>query len=98
MEPKGSVKRGSRVGISYKMPPNVYEQVHKLVYEEKRFSTVSDCITQALISFIDIQNGNGQLPDLFKEYLSSEEGKDMLRTTMREMLMEVLSSQSSSIK
>ncbi len=41
--------RGERVAISYKMPPNIYEKVNKLVYEEKKFSTVSDCITQVFI-------------------------------------------------
>ena len=87
-----AIRSGSRVAISYKMPPNVYEKVHRLVYEERKFSTVSDCITQALISFIDNQNGAGQLPELFKGYLSSEEGKDLMRRIMREMLVEVLSS------
>lgn len=93
MPDKGSVKPGERVAISYKMPPNVYEKVNKLVYEDKKFSTVSDCITQALIYFIDNQNGMGQFPELFKEYISSDEGRDLMKKMMREVLVDVLSSQ-----
>jgi hypothetical protein len=93
MDDKSTIKSGSRVAVSYKMPPNVYEKVHRLVYEEKKFSTVSDCITQALISFIDNQNGTGQIPELFEEYLSSEDGKNMLRDVTRQILMEILSPQ-----
>lgn len=93
MPDKGSVKPGERVAISYKMPPNVYEKVNKLVYEDKKFSTVSDCITQALIYFIDNQNGMGQFPELFKQYMSSDEGRDLMKKMMREVLVDVLSSQ-----
>jgi hypothetical protein len=93
MPDKGSGKPGERVAISYKMPPNIYEKVNKLVYEEKKFSTVSDCITQALIYFIDNQNGMGQFPELFKEYISSDEGRDLMKKMMREVLVDVLSSQ-----
>jgi Cdc6-like AAA superfamily ATPase len=93
MDDKSTIKSGSRVAVSYKMPPNVYEKVHRLVYEEKKFSTVSDCITQALISFIDNHNGAGQIPELFEAYLSSEDGKDMMRSVTRQILMEILSPQ-----
>ena len=50
MAEKIPATRGERVAISYKMPPNIYDKVNKLVYEEKKFSTVSDCITQDFIS------------------------------------------------
>jgi Arc/MetJ-type ribon-helix-helix transcriptional regulator len=93
MATKGFIQRGERVAISYKMPPNIYEKVNKLVYEEKKFSTVSDCITQALISFIDNQNGMGQFPNLFKEYIASDEGRDLMKQMMKEVLVEILSSQ-----
>jgi hypothetical protein len=92
MDDKSSIKSGSRVAVSYKMPPNVYEKVHRLVYEEKKFSTVSDCITQALISFIDNQNGAGKVPELVEAYLFSEDGRDLLRKVTRQTLMEMLSS------
>jgi hypothetical protein len=91
MDGKSTIKSGSRVAVSYKMPPNVYEKVHRLVYEEKKFSTVSDCITQALISFIDNQNGAGQIPELFEAYLFSDDGKDLMRKVTRQILMEILS-------
>ncbi len=51
MVEKVPASRGERVAISYKMPPNIYDKVNKLVYEEKKFSTVSDCITQVFIIF-----------------------------------------------
>jgi Arc/MetJ-type ribon-helix-helix transcriptional regulator len=93
MAAKGPGTRGERVAISYKMPPNIYEKVSKLVYEDKKFSTVSDCITQALIYFVDNHNGMGQFPELFREYISSEEGRDVMKKMMREVLLEVLSTQ-----
>jgi len=82
---------GERVAISYKMPPNVYDKVYRLVYEEKKFSTVSDCITQALIYFIDNQNDVGQVKELFTEYIASDEGRDLMKKLMKEVLVEVLS-------
>jgi hypothetical protein len=72
------------------MPPNVYEKVHRLVYEEKKFSTVSDCITQALISFIDNQNGAGKVPEMVEAYLFSEDGRDLMRKVTRQTMMEIL--------
>ena len=85
--------RGERVAISYKMPPNIYEKVNKLVYEEKKFSTVSDCITQALLSFVDNHHDMGQFKDLFKDYMATEEGRELMKTMMKEVLLDVLSSQ-----
>jgi Arc/MetJ-type ribon-helix-helix transcriptional regulator len=85
--------RGERVAISYKMPPNIYEKVNKLVYEEKKFSTVSDCITQALLSFVDNHHDMGQFRELFREYMATEEGREFLKVMMREVLVDVLSSQ-----
>jgi Arc/MetJ-type ribon-helix-helix transcriptional regulator len=82
MGEKGSVQGGERVAISYKMPPNVYEKVYRLVYEEKRFSTVSDCITQALIYFID---------------LASDEGKEFMKKMMKELLVDVLTTEQQGI-
>ncbi len=90
MDDKSTIKSGSRVAVSYKMPPNVYEKVHRLVYEEKKFSTVSDCITQALISFIDNQNGSGKVPEIVEAYLFSEDGRDLMRKVTRQTLMEIL--------
>lgn len=80
------------MAISYKMPPNIYDKVNKLVYEEKKFSTVSDCITQALLSFVDNHHDMGQLKDHFRDYMSSEEGRDLMKK-MKDVLVEVLSSQ-----
>jgi hypothetical protein len=85
--------RGERVAISYKMPPNIYEKVNKLVYEEKKFSTVSDCITQALLSFVDNHHDMGQFKENFKDYLASEEGREVMKTMMKEVLLDVLSTQ-----
>jgi hypothetical protein len=85
--------RGERVAISYKMPPNIYEKVNKLVYEEKKFSTVSDCITQALLSFVDNHHDMGQFRELFKEYLSSDEGRELMKDMMKDVLLDVLSHQ-----
>jgi Arc/MetJ-type ribon-helix-helix transcriptional regulator len=93
MGEKGAVQGGERVAISYKMPPNVYEKVYKLVYEEKRFSTVSDCITQALINFVDNHNDVGQFREYLEEYLASEEGKDFMKKMMKELLVDVLTTQ-----
>jgi len=93
MVEKGPGSRGERVAISYKMPPNIYEKVNKLVYEEKKFSTVSDCITQALLAFVDNHHDMGQFRELFKDYMSSEEGRELMRTMMKEVLLDVLSNQ-----
>jgi len=90
--------RGERVAISYKMPPNIYEKVNKLVYEDKKFSTVSDCITQALLSFVDNHHDMGQFKELFKDYMSSEEGREVMKMMMKEVLMDVLSSQKVDVK
>jgi Arc/MetJ-type ribon-helix-helix transcriptional regulator len=97
MGEKGGVQGGERVAISYKMPPNVYDKVYNLVYEEKKFSTVSDCITQALIYFIDNHNDVGQLKDYLEEYLASDEGKDFMKKMMKELLVDVLTSQQQAI-
>jgi Arc/MetJ-type ribon-helix-helix transcriptional regulator len=93
MAEKAPGTRGERVAISYKMPPNIYEKVNKLVYEEKKFSTVSDCITQALLSFVDNHHDMGQFKENFKDYLASEEGREVMKTMMKEVLLDVLSTQ-----
>ncbi|HII76902.1 MAG TPA: hypothetical protein HA264_07710 [Methanolinea sp.] len=93
MVDRGNNKRGERVAISYKMPPNIYEKVNKLVYEEKKFSTVSDCITQALIYFVDNQNDVGQFKENLHDYLASEEGKDFMKKIMKDLLVDVLTTQ-----
>jgi len=98
MAEKEPLKRGERVAISYKMPPNIYEKVNKLVYEEKKFSTVSDCITQALLSFVDNQHDMGQFKELFREYLASDEGRELMKNMMKEVLLDVLSSQKVEVK
>ena len=98
MAEKGPQSGGERVAISYKMPPNIYEKVNKLVYEEKKFSTVSDCITQALLSFVDNQHDMGQFKELFKDYLSSDEGRELMKKMMKEVLVDVLSSQKTEAK
>ena len=46
--------RGERVAISYKMPPNIYEKVNKLVYEEKKFSTALIASRKLLLSSLII--------------------------------------------
>ena len=81
------------MAISYKMPPNIYEKVNKLVYEEKKFSTVSDCITQALIYFVDNQNDVGQFKENLHDYLASEEGRDFMKKIMKDLLVDVLTTQ-----
>ena len=91
MAEKGPGSRGERVAISYKMPPNIYEKVNKLVYEEKKFSTVSDCITQALLAFVDNHHDMGQFKELFKDYMSSDEGRELMKNMMKEVLLDVLS-------
>ena len=91
MAEKIPANRGERVAISYKMAPNIYEKVNKLVYEEKKFSTVSDCITQALLSFVDNHHDMGQFKELFKDYMSSDEGRELMKKMMKEVLIDVLS-------
>jgi Arc/MetJ-type ribon-helix-helix transcriptional regulator len=93
MAEKVQASRGERVAISYKMPPNIYDKVNKLVYEEKKFSTVSDCITQALLSFVDNHHDMGQFRELFKDYMSSDEGRELMKNMMKEVLLDVLSTQ-----
>ena len=93
MAEKGPAIRGERVAISYKMPPNIYEKVNKLVYEEKKFSTVSDCITQALLSFVDNHHDMGQFKELFRDYMASDEGRELMKVMMQEVLLDMLSSQ-----
>ncbi|MFA5254799.1 MAG: hypothetical protein WC367_09040 [Methanoregula sp.] len=93
MVEKVPASRGERVAISYKMPPNIYEKVNKLVYEEKKFSTVSDCITQALLAFVDNHHDMGQFKELLKEYMSSDEGREMMKNMMKDVLVDLLSSQ-----
>jgi len=90
---RGNTKRGERVAVSYKMPPNIYEKVNRLVYEEKKFSTVSDCITQALLYFVDNQNDVGQFKENLHEYLDSDEGKDFMKKIMKDLLVDVLTTQ-----
>ncbi|HNS82449.1 MAG TPA: hypothetical protein PKL26_01755 [Methanolinea sp.] len=67
--------------------------MNKLVYEEKKFSTVSDCITQALIYFVDNQNDVGQFKENLHDYLASEEGKDFMKKIMKDLLVDVLTTQ-----
>ncbi|MFZ0006576.1 MAG: hypothetical protein WCC86_08125 [Methanoregula sp.] len=93
MVEKVPLNRGERVAISYKMPPNIYDKVNKLVYEEKKFSTVSDCITQALLSFVDNHHDMGQFKELLKDYMSSDEGRELMKNMMKEVLLDVLSTQ-----
>ncbi|MEN6395664.1 MAG: hypothetical protein ABFC78_04185 [Methanoregula sp.] len=93
MVEKVAASRGERVAISYKMPPNIYEKVNKLVYEEKKFSTVSDCITQALLSFVDNHHDMGQFKELLKDYMVSDEGRELMKNMMKEVLVDVLSTQ-----
>jgi Arc/MetJ-type ribon-helix-helix transcriptional regulator len=90
MAEKKPAGRGERVAISYKMPPNIYEKVNRLVYEEKKFSTVSDCITQALISFVDTRHDRERAEQLFREYLASDAGREFLRDEIRGALVDVL--------
>ena len=35
----------------------------------------------------------GQFRELFKDYMSSEEGRELMRTMMKEVLLDVLSNQ-----
>jgi Arc/MetJ-type ribon-helix-helix transcriptional regulator len=93
MMEKSAVSRGERVAISYKMPPNIYEKISKLVYEEKKFSTISDCITQALLSFVDNRHDMEQFRELLKDYMASDEGRELLKNMMKELLIDVLSNQ-----
>ena len=93
MVEKIPASRGERVAISYKMPPNIYEKVNKLVYEEKKFSTVSDCITQALLSFVDNHHDMGQVKELLMDYMVSDEGRELMKKMMKEVLVDVLSTQ-----
>ena len=93
MVEKVPLNRGERVAISYKMPPNIYDKVNKLVYEEKKFSTISDCITQALLSFVDNHHDMGQFKELLKDYMASDEGRELMKNMMKEVLLDVLSTQ-----
>lgn len=86
----GAAARGERVAISYKMPPNIYRKVKTLVHEEKKFSTVSDCITQALLSFIDNHHDRDAFRDQVRDYLASDEGQEILKAMTKEVLVEVL--------
>jgi Arc/MetJ-type ribon-helix-helix transcriptional regulator len=93
MVEKVPASRGERVAISYKMPPNIYEKVNNLVYVEKKFSTISDCITQALLAFVDNHHDMGQVKELLKDYMSSDEGRELMKKMMKEVLVDVLSTQ-----
>jgi len=93
MTEKGAAARGERVAISYKMPPNIYRKVKTLVHEEKKFSTVSDCITQALLSFVDNHHDREAFRDQFRDYLASDEGREILKAMMKDVLVDVLLSQ-----
>ncbi len=93
MADRANREGGGRVAISYKMPPNIYDKVNKLVYEEKKFSTVSDCITQALIYFVDNHNDVGALKENLQEYLASEEGRDYIKKIVKELLVDSFSAQ-----
>ncbi len=95
MADRGNNQGGERVAISYKMPPNIYEKVNKLVYEEKKFSTISDCITQALIYFVDNHSDMGQFKEQFEDFVKSEEGHELFKQMMREVMVDLLSSQAS---
>ena len=98
MVEKAPAIRGERVAISYKMPPNIYEKVNMLVYEEKKFSKVSDCITQALLSSVDNHHDIGQFREMFKDYMLSDEGRELMKNMMKEVLLDVLSHQKIQIK
>jgi len=67
------------------------------VYEGKNFSTVSDCITQTLLSFVD-HHDMGQFKELFKDNLSSDEGRELMKHMMKEVLLDVLSHQKIGVK
>lgn len=87
---KRPVNGGERVAISYKMPPNIYGKVSRLVYEEKRFSTVSDCITQALLAFVDDHHDKAQMEGLVRDYLASDEGKAYIKSQVKDVLSDML--------
>jgi hypothetical protein len=40
----------------------------------------------------------GQFPELFKEYMNSEEGRELMKRMMKETLLEVLSTQQTEAK
>jgi hypothetical protein len=61
------------------------------VYVEKKFSTVSDCITQALLSFVDNHHDKGQVRELFREYMASDEGRELMKAMMKKVLLDILS-------
>ncbi|MGA2160900.1 MAG: hypothetical protein ABSG28_01680 [Methanoregula sp.] len=61
------------------------------MYVEKKFSTVSDCITQALLSFVDNHHDKGQVRELFREYMASDEGRELMKAMMKEVLLDILS-------
>lgn len=90
MAEKVPLSRGERVAVSYKMPPNIYKKVWCLVYEEKKFSTVSDCITQALISFVGDTGGPKDMQACIREYLASEEGRALIKSQIREVLADAI--------
>jgi hypothetical protein len=92
MAEKMPLSRGERVAVSYKMPPNIYEKVRYLVYEEKKFSTVSDCITQALISFVGDTGGHREMQACIREYLASDEGRAVIKSQVCDVLAEAVTS------
>jgi hypothetical protein len=75
MAEKVPATRRDRAAISHKMPPALYDNVNKIVFEEKAFSTVSDGITQYLSSFVDNHHDRGQFGDLFRDSFLSDRGQ-----------------------
>jgi hypothetical protein len=58
--------------------------------EEKKFSMVSDYITQVLLAFV-IDNHHDKRQ--FKDYMLSNEGRELMKNTMKEVLLGVSSHQ-----
>jgi metal-responsive CopG/Arc/MetJ family transcriptional regulator len=72
------------------MPPNIYEKVNKLVYKKKN-SQRSQFYYAIFIGFVDNHHDTGQFKELFKDYLSSDEGRELMKNMMKEVLLDVLS-------
>ena len=75
--------------------PSNSEHVERAVEAVMRTNKrkIAHCITQALLAFVDNHHDMGQFKELFKDYMSSDEGRELMKNMMKEVLLDVLSHQ-----
>jgi hypothetical protein len=69
--------------------PVCFERMYPIF--KKKFSMVSDRITQDLLSFIDNQHDREPFRELFGGFISSDKGRELMKNRIKEVLPERVS-------